>query len=189
MLEAEVLRHLDDPRGHLVGRRIGAERLDEELVDLEVVDLELRQVGEARIAGAEIVDRHLDPGGAQLPHRLARKVDIDQAALGRLDDQGFRTRCRTRSISRFTSSRISVRCMSCAERLTAKWKSGRDPADVPRVLRQQFQHARGDQRDQPLLFGHRDEHIGRNELVLAVRRRISASTPTIRPVPRSITGW
>ncbi len=58
-LKAERPSHLDDDVGKTGRSRAAADGLDEGLVDLERVDAEGADVGEARIAGAEIVDGDL----------------------------------------------------------------------------------------------------------------------------------
>ena len=59
--EAETLGH-PDHRGHDAGVAVGRGDLtDEGLVDLEGIDRKLAEIAQAGIAGAEVVDRDLDP--------------------------------------------------------------------------------------------------------------------------------
>jgi multidrug efflux pump subunit AcrA (membrane-fusion protein) len=51
--------------------RIALDVLDEAAVDLDAVDREQLQVGQRRIAGAEVVDRQLDAARAQLAQQRA----------------------------------------------------------------------------------------------------------------------
>ena len=58
------------------------------LVDLEIIERQRLQVGEARIAGAEIVDRDPQPALPQPGEQVAGGAEIlDQAAFGDLDGE------------------------------------------------------------------------------------------------------
>ena len=60
---------------------------DEATIDLHAVDRQFEQVREARVAGAEVVDRHVGAGTAQLLHVGQRdRTGREQVGLGDLDD-------------------------------------------------------------------------------------------------------
>ena len=60
-LEVEGARHRDDGRNQRRVVRIGSEPVDEDAVDLDAVDREQLEIAERRVAGAEVVDRQVDP--------------------------------------------------------------------------------------------------------------------------------
>nr|GEU28309.1 hypothetical protein [Tanacetum cinerariifolium] len=81
--QAQLVGHDDDRfrQGHVarVRRQVAGERA----VDFQVIDIELFQVRQRRIAGAEIVERDLDAGVAQLQQLVADGgVDVEQQPLG-----------------------------------------------------------------------------------------------------------
>src|ERR1700678_2904566 len=79
---------MSNPDNSLGHRRVGevcSDVADESNVDLQLVDGELAQVSEARVTGAEVVDRHLDPPGLQLLQGRDGKLRIrDERAFGEL---------------------------------------------------------------------------------------------------------
>jgi hypothetical protein len=90
-LEAQLVGHGDDGLGEGPVAPVGGQVLDEALVDLDDVDVELLQVGQGRIAGAEIVDGDLDAGGAEVAQALGHLGPlVEQQAFGDLDDQAHR---------------------------------------------------------------------------------------------------
>src|SRR5581483_11274328 len=66
---AELVPERDDRAADACGTRVGADVLDEAAVDLELVERKLAQIAQARIAGAEIVERELDAEFLQFAHR------------------------------------------------------------------------------------------------------------------------
>ena len=79
-LQAETAREADDRLGDGGVLRIGLEVGDERDVDLQRVDREMLQVGQRRVAGAEIVDRDGEALVAQLMQHLADRVEVVQEA-------------------------------------------------------------------------------------------------------------
>ena len=86
--QAEGMRQAD--RGAHNGRVVvvAGDMRDKGLVDLQLVDRQTLEVGQRRIAGAEVVDRHADAHRTQAPQHVhgARGVG-HQAAFGDLDHQ------------------------------------------------------------------------------------------------------
>ncbi len=83
---AEVDRRADDDQVTLVAQH----RRDERAVDLQLVDRHLAQVGERRVAGAEVVDRQVHPELAEAADGRQRAVGIGhEHALGDLELQGI----------------------------------------------------------------------------------------------------
>ena len=81
-----IVDHRPDQR---VGARLDRRGLHELLVDLHDVRVEPAQVAQRRVAGAEVVHRHGDPGRAQGGHGLGDGVDVvDQRLLGHLQASG-----------------------------------------------------------------------------------------------------
>ena len=59
------------------------ERVDEHLVDLDVVDAELEHIGQAAVAGADIVDRNLAAEFLQRRDHAPRRCQVvERLALG-----------------------------------------------------------------------------------------------------------
>ena len=90
-VETEGVAEVDDPfQKHEVGST-GVDRVGEAAVDLDDVDREALQVGERRVAGAEVVERERDAARLQcrepLLGVLARR---EQDALGQLERQAVR---------------------------------------------------------------------------------------------------
>ena len=86
----------DDVQRHLAGRRAGADRLDEHLVDLQVVGLQRREMRQAAITGAEIIDGHLHAERADPVDHPARGGRVEEGMFGGLDKQVAGTHARQR---------------------------------------------------------------------------------------------
>ena len=162
--------------------------LDEGAIDLDPVDLEVAQMVEARIAGAEVVERD--------PH--ARLAQRDQARL--------RHRCRSRT-SAFSLTSISRR-PGAKPGLAEDRKDAQTEARIAKLHRRDVERQRhisgpaagvaagGAQQlvaqlaDQAAVLSQGDEAIGRNvaqEIVMPPRERLEAEV--MRPVARSAIGW
>jgi hypothetical protein len=76
---------MNDVRGDAAARRIVAERINKGFVDFQAVDRQGLQVGEAAIAGAEIIDQHLMANITQGLQVFPRHHHINQAAFGDLE--------------------------------------------------------------------------------------------------------
>src|ERR1044072_8554795 len=89
--EAQRAGHFDDaPDHHPVAPR-PAYVLRQPLAELEEIERQRLQISEARIAGAEIVDRGAQAAAAQLgEQRRGRRQILDPPALGDLDRQPLR---------------------------------------------------------------------------------------------------
>ena len=74
-------RHRTDDR---LGR-LGLDVLGEGPVDLDLVHRELAQIGQAGIAGAEVVQRDAHAGRRDVGQLLQRVLGLDDRALGDLD--------------------------------------------------------------------------------------------------------
>jgi hypothetical protein len=90
---AEGLRQADDPFDDRHVLLVVEHVVHERAVDLEQVQRQALQVGEGRVAGAEVVERELDAERAALLHQLAGVVDVGQrCGFEHLDDQALRDR-------------------------------------------------------------------------------------------------
>ena len=125
-LQIQAVRHLDDGAhdGRIV--RVGGQVADEALVDLELVDVEALEVGQAGVAGAEVVDGQLDaqlleaPGPWPAPARRSGSGWIRSAPVPAARGPG-RMRCQ-----RLHHGLLHVAARNCtAERLTAISSAGR----------------------------------------------------------------
>src|SRR6185437_7500186 len=84
-LEPQAVRQGDD-RLHDGGIGLAAELAHERAIDLQLVDREAPQIVDARIAGAEVIDRHHHPHAAQLLENRRRLLRVGHhRALGELD--------------------------------------------------------------------------------------------------------
>ena len=84
------MREIDDGAQQLLGARVGGHLDDERAVDLDDVGGHVHQVGQRRVAGAEIVDGDAGTERLQVAERALRGGEvIHQRALGELDDQTF----------------------------------------------------------------------------------------------------
>src|SRR5207253_6263056 len=84
--EAQRMRHLDD--GAHDGRvaALLQDARDERAVDLQRRKREAREIREARVTGAEVVDRDADAGRRERAHGADRVIGIlHQLALGNLE--------------------------------------------------------------------------------------------------------
>ena len=84
-LQIQGLCHVNDVRSDAAAGGVMAERVDERLVDFQAIHRQGLQVGEAAIAGAEIVDQHLMAQIAQRLQVIPSDHHINQAALGDLE--------------------------------------------------------------------------------------------------------
>jgi hypothetical protein len=85
-VQAQAARDRDDRQDHRIVALLVVDLLHEGLVDLDRVDREAVQVGQRRIAGAEVVDRHRHAQLAQFVELLDRVLRIaDADVLGDLD--------------------------------------------------------------------------------------------------------
>ena len=88
---AKRVAERDDRLDDGAGRAGGAERSHKGAVDLELVERKFLQVAQARIAGAEIVERDADAQRAQSFEPLLRLLRvIDQDAFGHFEDDARR---------------------------------------------------------------------------------------------------
>ena len=91
--EVEVLGECDDGGDDGGVLAFGADRPDEGLVDLDDVEGEGSEVGEGRVAGAEVIERDVDAEGSQRVQER-RDVDcvVDEGAFGEFEGQQARGR-------------------------------------------------------------------------------------------------
>ncbi|MOA14253.1 hypothetical protein D3C78_1343430 [compost metagenome] len=84
-LQIQRLGHVNDVRGDAAAGRVMAQCINECFVDLQAVHWQGLQVGEAAIAGAEIVDQHLMANIAQRLQVFPCHHHINQATFGDLE--------------------------------------------------------------------------------------------------------
>ena len=155
-----------------------------QIADERSVDLDLSigncLISEARIAGAEIVDRE--------PHAAA----LDRAST----DRARPSRITMLSVTSSSSSPATCRSPAAPRHIgnrlaSANWRgdmltaiapaAGRGPAR-PCSARTPPQHPAADRHDQPGLFGQRNELRRGDQAELGMCQRSNASTPVIRPL-------
>src|SRR5665213_2133325 len=92
-LESEVLAQLDKGVNKGVGFSRSSDGLGKGPIDLETIDRETLEIGEARVAGAEIVDGDLDTEVFQVSQPSRRQVDVaHKRSFGYFDGQVLRTK-------------------------------------------------------------------------------------------------
>ena len=134
--------------------------LDEGAVDLDLVEGEAAQVAQRRIAGAEVVERHPYPHGADLAQDVERRVGVvDQHRFGHLHfepprrqaraGQRFQDRARERAVPELQRRHVDGHALPY---FPAR-RFGAGPLD----------HPGADRPDEPLLLGERDEVGGRHQ--------------------------
>ncbi len=157
------MRHRDDrPRDRHVFCRSGDVR-HQRAVDLDDVHRQPSQVAQARVAGAEVVERDLDAERPQRSQVLNRLVEVaDQHALGDLDTEQPRIEP-ARGEQAFDAPR-QVRLHQLARRQVHGHAHRRQPGALPgrRLFDGTAQHPVADGDDQAGLFGDRDEAIRRD---------------------------
>jgi hypothetical protein len=175
--QAEVAGHRQDrlhDRGAVgVVRRVAHEAL----VDLQLVQRHLLQVGQVRVAGAEVVDREADPERGQLAHAADGLADVlDQQAFGDFEDQLLRRRAGLLQHGAHLGHEIRLAELqrTDVDRQRQRMAGG--------VQRQPCRQAsRSTQRPsgtiRPLDFGHGMNTSGGTKLPSARRQRISSSAP------------
>jgi len=85
---AEAMAEPDDGPQHAAGRGRLVECSREAPVDLELGEGELAEIGEAGIAGAEVIERHADPHVTQQLQLAQHQFAVDhQRTLGDLKFQ------------------------------------------------------------------------------------------------------
>ena len=90
-LHAERVTERDDGLDDGAGMAGGAQRTDEGAIDLDLAEREFLQVAQARIAGAEIVERNADAERAQRFEPLQGLLRVfDQNAFGHFEDDARR---------------------------------------------------------------------------------------------------
>ena len=168
-LHLQLVRHRDDGARdrHVFRRRgdVGHQRA----VDLDHVHRQPAQVAQARVAGAEVVERDLDAERTQRPQVLHRLIEVgDQHALGDLDAEQPRVEA-GRGEQAFDAPR-QVRLQQLARRQVDRHAQRRQPGTLPGrgLLDGAAQHPVADGDDQAGLFGDRDESIRRD----AAQRRV-----------------
>nr|WP_056395588.1 hypothetical protein [Massilia sp. Root418] len=165
--ELEVLRQRDHRADD--GAALARQRLQEAAVDLELVDGEGLQIGQRRVAGAEIVDRQAHAQRARVAHELHRRLHVfHQHALGQLQfQQRGRQAAGAQRAHHFVQEAALAQLARRhvhrhADRLLAMALPGH------RVGARAFQHPAAQRHDQAAVFRHRNEFGRRNKAMLGV---------------------
>src|SRR3954471_10106250 len=167
-LHVQALRQREDGVDDLQ-RLLGlADALDEAAVDLQGVDGELVQVGERRVAGAEVVEVDAHSHRPELGH-VARdlRVLFHQQRLGHFQPQGARREARLAQHFRHVGEQAGALELAGAE-VHAHLQRGQPRPALPllQLPASLAQHPRADGDDQARLLGERDEVHGRNHSAL-----------------------
>ena len=130
---------------------IAAERRDEAPVDLELVEIEALQIGQAGIAGAEIVERQPDAERLQrIEPRLGLVRIVDQHALGDFEHQPRR---RDVVLGQHVGDELDQRRIAHLHRRQIDGHVEAGPA--PGIGQRAAQHEFAEPSHQPGLLGHR----------------------------------
>ncbi len=137
---------------------MGADGVHERFVDLQRVQRQALQILQARIAGAEIVDGHRVAGTAQMGDGGACRIDVHQAAFGRLHPQlaavypGAAQRLRQHALHAAALDVVGGDIDGHVQR----WIGGQGGAEFAEDF---GHHQIGDRQDQAALFGQGDEGV------------------------------
>uniref|UniRef100_A0A1I7Y1R3 Phenol hydroxylase n=1 Tax=Steinernema glaseri TaxID=37863 RepID=A0A1I7Y1R3_9BILA len=180
--------HADDVRGHAAAGRVVPQGIDERLVDLQAVHRQGLQVGQAAIAGTEVVDQHLVPHRPQGLQVVPRHHHVDQPALGDLEGnlagrhmvQGQQARrhpadARHHHIARRQVHR-DIQLAVGAQQLA-------------QLFEHTLQHEVGDLADLPGVLRQRDEQVGAGVRESARPWRSSARFRAAAPGAWPRRGW
>nr|WP_235823314.1 hypothetical protein [Azohydromonas sediminis] len=169
--QSERVRHLQhglDDRARVVAvREVG----DEAAVDLQLLDRQLAQVRQARVAGAEVVDRDVDPGRAEALEGAARGRRVGHRhRLGDLAGQLFRSHAV--ALQRFEQA-VDEGVVAQLKRREVHRHAHAQPGVAPRarLAAGVVNDPRTESADQPVALGQRHEHRRRHE---AARRVVPA---------------
>ena len=164
-LQPQRPRHGDDVRRHRAAGGLGAQGIDEALVDLQHVHRQLLQVGEAGIAGAEVVDGDAVAGLAQRFEHGHGALRVDQPTLGDLVDQlrgrhpgGLQRRLRLGRETRLDQVR--------RRQVDRDVQLGMLAQQLALLLQYLADHPAGDRGDLPAVLGLRDEQVRAHPLAI-----------------------
>ena len=155
--QPERMRQRDD---RLRDRHVVAvvlEPVDEALVDLDRVDGKPREIGQARVAGAEIVDGDRDAALLQLRERRDRLVGMrDDDAFGDLEIEILRREAARRE--RLLDDRQAAVVLQLLHRQVDRQTHHHAlPVPLHDLPARVAQHARAERLDHPGFLGDRDE--------------------------------
>ena len=189
--QAERVRQRDDRLRDRLVVPVLLEAVDEALVDLDALDRQPREVGQARIAGAEVVDGDRHAALLQLDQRRHRLLRVrDDHALGDLEIEVLRRQAADAvSASSTIDSQLSC-CSCCTERLTDSRSSMPWRCHCMHLAAGVAQHARAERLDHPRFLGDRDELGGQIDAALGIapaQQRLDAAARG--RVRMSICGW
>ena len=179
--EAERMGHLDD--GAHDGRvaALVDDAGDERAVDLERGEWKAREVGEARVAGAEVVDGDAQARVAERAQDARRVLGVvHQLALGDLElDQ---RRIDPRAIDDGADAHVEVELAELPRRQVHRDRQQLGPRGLPgaQVRARLAQHPFADRHDQSALLEDRDEVRRRDDAagrVVPTQQRLGAARP------------
>ena len=167
--QAERVRQRDDRLRDRLVVAVVLEPVHEPLVDLDALDRQAREVRQARVAGAEVVDRDRHAHLLQLHERRDRLFRMrDDHALGDLEIEVPRGRGRcSRSASSTTESQLSC-CSCCTDRFTDSRSGMSSAVPLDDLAARVAQHARAERLDHAGLLGDRDELVGPDHAALGI---------------------
>jgi hypothetical protein len=152
-----------------------AHAVDEALVDLEHVQREALQMGERRVAGAEVVDGEPHAQRLELGESRERGAGVlHRRALGDLEHQ--RPRRDPGGVEGGADVRDELRRVGCPVQLPAGDVDGHvrrgvravDPLPVPQLAARLAEHPPAERHDQAGVLGRRDERPGPQHAALGV---------------------
>ncbi|MGF6649929.1 hypothetical protein OKW34_000491 [Paraburkholderia youngii] len=142
-------------------RRVLGDRVHERFVDLQHVDHEGLQIGEARIAGAEIVDINRVAGASEGRDRLPGHIGVQETALRRFDPDLRGTQAGSGE-PRVDQVQKARRAQILAANVDRHVERRPRTQLLCQILQRLIEHEVGQRLDQAMLLGQCDEDIRRD---------------------------
>ena len=177
--------HVDDRAHDRAVALVAGQALDEATIDLQLPDRDPLQVGQARIAGAEVVDRqpHAEPGQRLQPRQRFLRI-LDQDRFGQLQVERVGRQARLAQQPGHAVDEVgSVE----QQRRDVDRDHQAQPVGVPLcgLAHRLAEHPLADRDDEAALFGHRNE-LGRRHLaqlrVVPAQQRLGADHAAARQI-------
>src|SRR5690606_18277594 len=167
-LQAQIVAERDDRANDRRIVRVSRDILHEGTIHLQPVDRKAFEIAQARIAGSEVVDRDLHDEIVELvQHRDELRRVVHHRALGQLDLQVLRSQP---GFAQHLRDGLNERTLA---KLTRRDVYGDDERSEPGILpslvlgTRGLEHPLPDRRDEPDLFGDRNEARGLDRLFIA----------------------
>src|SRR6185437_7942642 len=168
-LQMQAVRQRHDGAHDLRIIAAGGDFLDEGVIDLELVERQAPQVAQARVAGAEVIDRNAHPESGQAAEDFDRSLRVvHNRALGQLqlEEAGLEACLMQRATDYFEEIPLAELLRRQVHGHSYRADAGHLPCS--RLPARFAQHPFPNRDDQAGLFGHGDEAAGRDETALRV---------------------